>query len=118
MARLIVHSTSEARSRKFRHKSTQILLFFSAELRAKNASDPRISNPAPTCLALGSICNPQYTYSPAVLKLEEGARDGKLSQFYLGLADKDDKFLVVFAFIKLGLLEVRGGRIMLSLLLC
>lgn len=50
-------------------------------------------------------------YSPAVLKLEEGARDGKLAQFYLSLADKDDKFLVVFAFIKLGLLEVResGG---------
>ncbi|CAN0421907.1 unnamed protein product, partial [Laminaria digitata] len=42
--------------------------------------------------------------SPAVLKLEEGARAGRLSQFYLPVQDKDDKFLVVFAFIKLGLL--------------
>lgn len=40
------------------------------------------------------------------MKLEEGAQDGRLSQFYLSLANKDDKFLVVFAFIKLGLLEV------------
>ncbi|CAM9606861.1 unnamed protein product [Pylaiella littoralis] len=47
-------------------------------------------------------------HSPAVLKLEEGARDGQLSQFYLSLSDKDDKFLVVFAFIKLGLLEGKG----------
>ncbi|CAM9708036.1 unnamed protein product, partial [Ectocarpus sp. 8 AP-2014] len=47
-------------------------------------------------------------HSPAVLKLEEGARDGRLSQFYLSLADKGDKFLVVFAFIKLGLLEGKG----------
>ena len=50
---------------------------------------------------------PVVCRSPAVLKLEEGTRDGKLAQFYLSLADKDDKFLVVFAFIKLGLLEVR-----------
>ncbi|CAN0316586.1 unnamed protein product [Ectocarpus fasciculatus] len=47
-------------------------------------------------------------HSPAVLKLEEGARDGRLAQFYLSLADKGDKFLVVFAFIKLGLLEGKG----------
>ncbi|CAM9475589.1 unnamed protein product [Scytosiphon promiscuus] len=47
-------------------------------------------------------------HSPAVLKLEEGAQDGRLSQFYLSLANKDDKFLVVFAFIKLGLLEGKG----------
>lgn len=40
------------------------------------------------------------------MKLEEGSRDGKLAQFYLSLGDKADKFLVVFAFIKLGLLEV------------
>lgn len=47
-----------------------------------------------------------YLCSPAVLKLEEGARDGRLAQFFLPLQHKDDKFLVVFAFIKLGLLEV------------
>lgn len=46
---------------------------------------------------------------PAVLKLEEGTRDGHLLQFYLPLQQKDDKFLVVFAFIKLGLLEVSMG---------
>lgn len=54
--------------------------------------------PSPLCLPSNN--------SPAVLKLEEGARDGRLAQFYLSLADKADKFLVVFAFIKLGLLEV------------
>ena len=47
--------------------------------------------------------------SPAVLKLEEGARAGRLAQFYLPVKDKDDKFLIVFAFIKLGLLEVTEG---------
>lgn len=56
-------------------------------------------------------------HSPAVLKLEEGARDGQLSQFYLSLSDKDDKFLVVFAFIKLGLLEVRQGLLVYAALL-
>lgn len=46
-------------------------------------------------------------HSPAVLKLHEGKRDGKLEQFFLPIMHKDDKFLVVFSFIKLGLLEVR-----------
>ncbi|CAN0409032.1 unnamed protein product, partial [Discosporangium mesarthrocarpum] len=44
-------------------------------------------------------------HSPAILKLEEGRQDGKLTQFYLPLANNNDKYLVVFAFVKLGLLE-------------
>ncbi|CAM9440448.1 unnamed protein product [Ascophyllum nodosum] len=47
-------------------------------------------------------------HSPAILKLEEGSRDGRLTQFYLPLREKEDKFLVVFAFLKLGLLEGKG----------
>jgi ATP-dependent RNA helicase DDX56/DBP9 len=47
-------------------------------------------------------------HSPATLKLEEGVRDGKLVQFYLPLRDKSDKHLVLYAFLKLGLLEGKG----------
>jgi ATP-dependent RNA helicase DDX56/DBP9 len=47
-------------------------------------------------------------HSPATLKLEEGVRDGKLVQFYLPLQHKDDKHLVLYAFLKLGLLEGKG----------
>lgn len=47
-------------------------------------------------------------HSPAILKLEEGTRDGKLTQFYLPLPTHADKFLVLFSFLKLGLLEGKG----------
>lgn len=54
-------------------------------------------------------------HSPAVLKLEEddendaenNAKDGNLLQFYLDLPSKD-KFLVLYVFVKLGLLKGKG----------
>ncbi len=54
-------------------------------------------------------------HSPAVLKLEEddendaanNAKDGNLMQFYLDLPSKD-KFLVLYVFVKLGLLKGKG----------
>ena len=51
-------------------------------------------------------------HSPAILKLEEekrkpGEREGQLSQFYLTLPKKD-KNLVVYVFLKLGLLKGKG----------
>jgi len=52
-------------------------------------------------------------HSPAILKLEEederkaGRKEGQLSQFYLNLPKKD-KNLVVYVFLKLGLLKGKG----------
>jgi len=54
-------------------------------------------------------------HSPAVLKLEEddendaenNVKDGNLLQFYLDLPSKD-KFLVLYVFVKLGLLKGKG----------
>ena len=52
-------------------------------------------------------------HSPAILKLEEederkaGKKEGQLSQFYLNLPKKD-KNLVVYVFLKLGLLKGKG----------
>lgn len=52
-------------------------------------------------------------HSPAVLKLEEDDQElnkkkrGNLTQFYLALPKKD-KFLVVYVFLKLGLLKGKG----------
>lgn len=55
-------------------------------------------------------------HSPAVLKLEEddendpansNTNDGNLLQFYLDLSSKD-KFLVLYVFVKLGLLKGKG----------
>ena len=54
-------------------------------------------------------------HSPAVLKLEEddendainNTKDGNLMQFYLDLPSKD-KFLVLYVFVKLGLLKGKG----------
>ena len=53
-------------------------------------------------------------HSPAVLKLEEddgaelaGAREGNLMQFYLDLPSKD-RYLLVYVFLKLGLLRGKG----------
>ena len=65
----------------------------------------------PCCCSSNDLPSPSpvvclLTESPAILKLEEGSRDGRLTQFYLPLREKEDKFLVVFAFLKLGLLEV------------
>ncbi|CAM9170551.1 unnamed protein product [Chrysoparadoxa australica] len=47
-------------------------------------------------------------HSPVILKLEEGEMDGKLVQFYVPLQGKEDKDLVLFSFLKLGLLEGKG----------
>ncbi|KAG5192377.1 DEAD box helicase [Tribonema minus] len=52
-------------------------------------------------------------HSPAILKLEEGdasggGEGGALLQFFLALREPADKNLVVFAFLKLGLLEGKG----------
>jgi ATP-dependent RNA helicase DDX56/DBP9 len=54
-------------------------------------------------------------HSPAILKLEEDSendtsnktKDGSLMQFYLDLPSKD-KFLVLYVFVKLGLLKGKG----------
>jgi ATP-dependent RNA helicase DDX56/DBP9 len=46
-------------------------------------------------------------HSPAVLKLEEGRTDGELLQFYVSLPEAD-KLLLVFVFLKLGVLEGKG----------
>lgn len=46
-------------------------------------------------------------HSPAVLKLEEGRTDGELLQFYVALPEAD-KLLLVFVFLKLGVLEGKG----------
>lgn len=51
-------------------------------------------------------------HSPAILKLEEekedkAQKDGKLMQFYLSLPKKD-KNLVIYVFLKLGLLKGKG----------
>ncbi len=46
-------------------------------------------------------------HSPAVLKLEEGRTDGDLLQFYVPLPEAD-KLLLVFVFLKLGVLEGKG----------
>ena len=43
--------------------------------------------------------------NPAILKLEETKSSGKLLQFYLEISESD-KFLVLYVFIKLGLLQV------------
>ena len=43
--------------------------------------------------------------NPAILKLEETKSSGRLLQFYLELSETD-KFLVLYVFIKLGLLQV------------
>jgi ATP-dependent RNA helicase DDX56/DBP9 len=55
-------------------------------------------------------------HNPAVLKLEEeaGAKGsiGELLQFYLP-ATESDKFLILYVFIKLGLLQVRLNALML-----
>eukprot|EP00639_Heterosigma_akashiwo_P016216 CAMPEP_0206397602 /NCGR_PEP_ID=MMETSP0294-20121207/23596_1 /ASSEMBLY_ACC=CAM_ASM_000327 /TAXON_ID=39354 /ORGANISM="Heterosigma akashiwo, Strain CCMP2393" /LENGTH=686 /DNA_ID=CAMNT_0053852791 /DNA_START=29 /DNA_END=2086 /DNA_ORIENTATION=- len=45
--------------------------------------------------------------SPVILKLEEGKTDGKLTQFYLSLPSKD-KYLLLYVFLKLGLMEGKG----------
>jgi ATP-dependent RNA helicase DDX56/DBP9 len=44
-------------------------------------------------------------HNPAIIKLEEPKGMGNLLQFYLEAAE-DDKFLIVYVFIKLGLLQV------------
>ena len=43
-------------------------------------------------------------HNPAILKLEESTSVGHLLQFYLELTESD-KFLVLYVFIKLGLLQ-------------
>lgn len=45
-------------------------------------------------------------HNPAVLKLEESKQSGNLLQFYLQCTDRD-KFLVLYVFLKLSLLQVR-----------
>jgi ATP-dependent RNA helicase DDX56/DBP9 len=50
-------------------------------------------------------------HSPVVLKLEEGSEHGSsghLSQYFLPIAEPGDKFLLLFAFVKLGLLQGKG----------
>ncbi|CAM9928130.1 unnamed protein product, partial [Phaeothamnion confervicola] len=47
-------------------------------------------------------------HRPATLKLEEGAGSGRLAQFYLPLGAEADKPLVLFALLRLGLLEGKG----------
>lgn len=44
-------------------------------------------------------------HNPAILKLEESKSSGNLLQFYLE-AKEEDKFLVLYVFLKLGLLQV------------
>lgn len=44
-------------------------------------------------------------HNPAVLKLEESTATGHLLQFYLPITE-NDKYLVLYVFIKLGLLQV------------
>jgi ATP-dependent RNA helicase DDX56/DBP9 len=44
--------------------------------------------------------------NPAILKLEETKGVGHLQQFYLDISE-NDKFLVLYVFLKLGLLQVR-----------
>eukprot|EP00602_Paraphysomonas_sp_CaronLab_P010101 CAMPEP_0185037304 /NCGR_PEP_ID=MMETSP1103-20130426/31514_1 /TAXON_ID=36769 /ORGANISM="Paraphysomonas bandaiensis, Strain Caron Lab Isolate" /LENGTH=614 /DNA_ID=CAMNT_0027575225 /DNA_START=381 /DNA_END=2225 /DNA_ORIENTATION=- len=46
-------------------------------------------------------------HNPAVLKLEESANSGHLLQMYLRTSEAD-KFLVLYVFIKLGLLQGKG----------
>ena len=46
-------------------------------------------------------------HNPAVLRLEEEKGVGELLQFYLA-ATESDKFLILYVFIKLGLLQGKG----------
>lgn len=46
-------------------------------------------------------------HNPVVMRLEEEANNGHLLQFYLSSTD-DDKFLILYVFIKLGLLQGKG----------
>ena len=46
-------------------------------------------------------------HNPAVLKLEETQSEGHLLQFYLG-STENDKFLILYVFMKLGLLQGKG----------
>jgi ATP-dependent RNA helicase DDX56/DBP9 len=45
--------------------------------------------------------------NPAILKLEEPINSGKLLQFYL-MATPQDKYLILYVFLKLGLLQGKG----------
>lgn len=49
-------------------------------------------------------------HNPAVLKLEETENSGKLLQFYIDTTEQD-KYLIVYVFIKLGLLQVRTSKL-------
>lgn len=46
-------------------------------------------------------------HNPVVIKLEEGVGQGKLRQFYLE-SKEADKFLILYVFVKLGLLQGKG----------
>ena len=44
-------------------------------------------------------------HTPAVLKLEEGSSDGHLAQFFVNVETRFDKYLMLYALIKLNLIS-------------